>query len=549
MTSLSTNRKSFLPKWLRLFLYIALPLGILLFVLLKPFTSHEFDIAPDEEGIKQKTAFLSASVVRDTTVRQPNIIVLVADDLGKTDIPLYGNKTVKTPFIDSLAAQGATFTEGYVTAAICSPSRAGLLTGRYQQRFGHETQPVNRYARNYLEQILANTFIDRQQLEFVKHTKVPTLESIAQQGLPLQEITLADLLRKNGYATGIIGKWHLGANTPFQPLNRGFDYHYGFYEAFSWYADTTDRDFVNVRAKGIMDSHVWDHGRQGGSLIRRGNEILDEKEYLTYKLAHEAVDFIEQKKDKPFFLYVPFNAPHTPFQAPKHDVEKLEAKGLTRKQAVYAAMIENLDNAIGAIVQKVKAVGQEDNTLIFFISDNGGATYTGATDNAPLKGGKLSLYEGGLNVPFVVKWKGHVPAGTVFNSPVISLDIFATAAAVSGSQLPTDRGYDGVNLIPYLTKADTTLPHATLFWRAGFNKAVRKGDWKLVRNEKDNILVLYDLSIDKNERNNLAATHPEKVKELEEALSAWEKTLVSPRWPSSGFFVNEFDDKEDRFTL
>ncbi|SHH37503.1 Arylsulfatase A [Chryseolinea serpens] len=540
------------PRWkkiLRIFLAIAVPLAVVFSIVLRPYASHDWDIVFDEKGIEQKKQFLSAPVVRDTAERPPNIIILVADDLGKTDIPLYGPTPVKTPYLDSLAATGVKFTEGYVTASICSPSRAGLLTGRYQQRFGHETQPVNRYIHNYLERSLANTFIDRQQLEFADLTKTPTAESIAKQGLPLQEITLADLLKHNGYATGIIGKWHLGAAESFQPLNRGFDYHYGFYEAFSWYADTTDHDFVNVRNRGIMDSHVWEFGREGDALIRRNNEILDEKEYLTYKIAGEAINFIDQKKDKPFFLYVPFNAPHTPFQAPKNDVAKLEAQGIDRRKAVYYAMIEDLDNAIGAILKKVKASGLEENTLIYFISDNGGATYTGATDNAPLKGGKMSLYEGGINVPFIVRWKGHLPAGKVYDKPVSSLDIFTTSAAAAHAELPPGREYDGVNLVPYLTQTDSVVPHETLFWRAGANKAVRKGDWKLVINRYDNITALYNLATDKSERNNVAGANPAKVKELESALADWEKKLVHPLWPSNGFFVNEFDGQEDRFTL
>lgn len=528
---------------------VLLIVGQYLFV---PFASPAYDFSDDLKAIEEKRQFLSSkrsAVSLEPISSKPNIVILVADDLGKMDISLYGNRNVQTPNIDSLALAGVKFTSGYVTAAICSPSRAGLLTGRYQQRFGHELQPVSRYPKNNFEKILANWLVDRQQLEFSDNDKIPTSQSISKQGLPLGEITIAELLKRNGYSTGVIGKWHLGADEEHRPLQRGFDYHYGFYQAFSWYADTTDREIINVRHKGIMDSYIWDRGREGDALIRRGTEILDEKEYLTDKLAQEAIGFIDRNKEKPFLLYVPFNAPHTPFQARKQEVKKFESKGLDRNHAVYYAMIESLDRAVGAIHDKVKATGLEEQTLIFFLSDNGGATYTDATTNAPLKGGKFSLYEGGINVPFIAKWKGHIPSGTVYEAPVSSLDIFVTAAGAANASLPPGRLYDGVNLLPFLTRADASRPHETLFWRSGSNKAVRKGDWKLVINETDNVVALYDLRADKEERTNLAQTLPDKVAELREALIGWEKELVPPLWPSTGFYRNEFEGVVDRFTL
>ncbi len=518
--------------------------------LLWPYTSHEWDIVLNQEKRKAKEKFLSGQSSSDSVPNKPNIIVLFVDDLGKTDIPLYGNKIVRTPELDLLASEGVVLEEGYVSAPICSPSRAGLLTGRYQQRFGYEHQPVNRYVRNRFQRWLVNTFVDLQELEFAALNKVPAQESVELQGLPPEEITLADLLRKNGYKTAITGKWHLGFGDIFQPLNRGFDYHYGFYEAYSWFADTTNPDIVNARSRGIMDAHLWDNGRKGGAQIRRGNEIIDEKEYLTDKIAEEAVQYIEKNKDNPFFLYVPFNAPHTPLQALKSDVAKYEALGVTdKRKAVYYAMISRLDSAIGTIHKKVKELGLEENTLIVFLSDNGGATYTDVTDNAPLKGGKMSFYEGGVNVPFLFKWKGKIAPGSVYHKPVSSLDIFSTAAAIANASLPQDRLYDGVNLIPYLTGKDTSAPHQALYWRSGSNKAIRKGDWKLVLNEHDQVTALYHLASDKNETNNLAGKETKKVEELKKELSVWEQTLERPRWPSSGYFRFTFDGKPDRYTL
>jgi arylsulfatase A-like enzyme len=538
-----------MKKIIKRILWVAVPLSIAATYLLWPFTSREWDIEYNKEKKKSKEDFLS-ELVADTAKNKPNIIVLFVDDLGKTDIPLYGEAIARTPYLKELAAEGILLEEGYVSAPICSPSRAGLLTGRYQQRFGYEHQPVNRYWKNRLQRWIVNTFVDKQELEFADLKNVPTAEATSRQGLPPEEITLAELLKKNGYQTAITGKWHLGFAEEFLPLNRGFDYHYGFYEAFSWFADTTHPDIVNARARGIMDAHIWNRGRSDGAQIRRGNRVIDEKEYLTDKIADEAIRYIEDNKDKPFFLYVPFNAPHTPFQAFKKDVEEYQAKGVTDlKKAVYYAMITNLDSAIGRINQKVKELGLEENTLIVFLSDNGGATYTDATDNAPLKGGKMTLYEGGLNVPFIVKWKGKIQSGTTYRYPVSSLDIFATAAAVSGASLPSDRVYDGVNIIPYLSGKDTTAPHPALYWRTGPNKAIRQGDWKLVLNELDNITALYNLANDKNETTNLALSHPEKVEALKKSLQAWEQTLEKPRWPSSGYFRSEYEGKPDRYTL
>jgi arylsulfatase A-like enzyme len=528
---------------------VILVLALIIGFLALPRTSNEFDIVYDQEKIKAKEAFL-AEKDTDTSQNRPNIIVIVADDLGKTDLALYGNTITETPNIDRLGAEGTVFNEAYVTAPICSPSRAGLLTGRYQQRFGHELQPVNRYLNSRLESIVVNSTFDLQQLEFANYQKVPTKEAIEKQGLPLQEITLADLLRKNGYATAIIGKWHQGFSKEFLPLQRGFDYHYGFYEAFSWFADTTNPDIINVRHKGIMDSFIWKNGGSGLSQKKRNAVDIDVKEFYTYALANEAVQYIEKNKDKPFFLYVPFNAPHTPFQALKSEVKRYQDKGVTDlNKAVYYALITGLDSAIGQINNKIKDLGLEENTLVFFISDNGGATYTHATDNAPLKGGKMSLYEGGINVPFIVKWKGIVPANKVNNQLVNSVDIFATAAAISGSKLPNDRLYDGVNLIPHLIGKDSANIHQVLFWRSGYNKAIRKGEWKLVLNLKDNITALYHLKVDKSETTNLASKLPIKVQELKTDLETWEKGLVKPLWPSNGFFKNNIDGNVDRFTL
>ncbi|TLU99538.1 sulfatase-like hydrolase/transferase [Dyadobacter luticola] len=512
-----------------------------------PLSSDRFRITENREKIAAKNAFL-AETVPQTSDKKPNIIVLVADDLGKTDLPIYGNPIVQAPNIIALAQEGALFNEAYVTAPICSPSRAGLLTGRYQQRFGYELQPVNRYLNTRFLQWIVPRTMDLQELEFINQNEVPDAEAISQQGLPLEEITIADLLRKNHYKTGIIGKWHQGFSPQFLPLKRGFDYHYGFYEAFSLFADTNST--VNVHHAGVMDSHIWQQGNAGPALKRRNDQVIEVKEFYTDALAKEAVQFIEQHKEEPFFLYVPFNAPHTPFQASQKDMDAYKAKGVTDiNKAVYYSLITGLDNAVGQINEKIKQLNLEENTLIFFLSDNGGATYTHATDNAPLRGGKMSLFEGGINVPFLIKWKGKIKPQTVVSTPISSLDIFATAAAAADAELPEKTKYDGVDLIYYLRNPSTIAPHPALYWRSGGNKAIRKGDWKLVVNLTDGVTELFDLKTDKIEQRNLAAANPQKVAELRNGLAEWEKGLVKPLWPGNGYYKNTFNGKIDRFSL
>lgn len=331
------------------------------------------------------------------------------------------------------------------------------------------------------------------------------------------------------------------------PLQRGFDYHFGFYEAYTYFADSTKT--VNVHHSGIMDSHIWETGHSGTASKRRNDQVIQVKEFYTDALAKEAVQFIEQNKDHPFFLYVPFNAPHTPFQAYQKDIDHYRAKGVTDlNKAVYYSLITGLDKAVGDINEKVKALNLEENTLIVFLSDNGGATYTHATDNAPLRGGKMSLYEGGVNVPFLLKWKGRVKPATVVDAPVSSLDIFATAAAASASALPKDRPYDGIDLVSALQRGKIDA-HPVLYWRSGGNRAIRKGDWKLVLNDTDHITALFNLKTDKPEHRNLAAANAGKVAELKKDLAEWEKGLIKPLWPGNGYYKNTFGGKIDRFSL
>lgn len=511
--------------WLAFFLL----LGILIAFLLYPLSSSKWEFEFDAEKLAFKNEFLSSLSSPDSVDKRPNIIIILADDLGKTDISLYGSKFVKTPFMDDIGHNGVVCTEGYVTSPICSPSRASMLTGRYQQRFGYEVQPQNRYPKNRLEYYVFKYIMDTGNWIVRPGDSYPTQKAINNQGLPPTEITLSELLQKVGYRTGIIGKWHLGfKNDVFLPHRRGFDYQYGFYEAFSLYADTTDENIVNQHHTDFTDWYIWGQGRKGGFAIRRNDTIIEEKEYITTKIAKEAINFIDRNKQKPFFLYVPFSAPHTPFQVTKEYFDQF-AHIQDKNKRVYYAMIKSLDDAIGSILQKLKKEGLEENTIIFFASDNGGAAYTKATDNAPLKGGKISPFEGGLNVPLMIQWKAQIPAGIVYEYPVNVMDFFKTSVDLAGVDLPTDRTYDSVNLIPFLTGNIKTKPHPALYWRSLDCKAIRKEDWKLILNRGE--VILYNLEEDKEESRNLAEEHPDVVTELTQEISNWEKGLIPPLWP------------------
>ncbi|MCC9066111.1 sulfatase-like hydrolase/transferase [Flavobacterium piscisymbiosum] len=532
-----------LSKTKKILFSILTVVAILAIFLFWPINTDGTLIKPDAKLLAGKTAFLSEKVPTDSSFKKPNIIILLADDLGKYDISLYGGKSTPTPQIDSLAESGVTFQDGYVSASICSPSRAGILTGRYQERFGHEYQPGDRYPKNNLEYYGFKYLINTNNWRLNDKINYPNEASIATQGLPQSEITFADLAKREGYSTGIIGKWHLGHNKGFFPLDRGFDYHYGFYQAFSLYTPEDDNpDIINHHHKDFTDKTIWGNGRVGIGQIRRDTTIIHNKAYLTETFADEAEAFIDRNKKKPFLLYVPFNAPHTPFQVRKKYYDRFPNVKDENKR-VYFAMISALDDAVGRIRAKVKKEGLEDNTLIIFASDNGGADYTFATTNAPLKAGKFSHFEGGVNVPFALSWKGKIKPHTIYKTPVSTLDIFATIAAAIHSDLPKDRVYDGVDLVS--TVNENKEAHKTLYWRSGDAKAIRSGDWKLIISGKTHEEWLYNLANDKSETTDLAQQNPEKVKELHVALKNWEKGLVKPLWPNLTHY--EFDFGKQKY--
>ncbi|MFB6457845.1 sulfatase-like hydrolase/transferase [Chitinophaga sp. Hz27] len=470
------------------------------------------------------------------TKPRPNIIWIIVDDLGYSDLSSYGNKTIQTPHIDALAAQGVRFTRAYATAPICGPAREGIITGRYQQRFGGEYMPYEQLRPTYKKKLATNYLLHRKKYPGLQTLKVHMKANAKNYttGLARQELTIADILKRDGYVTGLVGKWNEGYGENYFPDQRGFDYSYYFPGALTRYVEDpidTNR-FQSIRLPwAFSDFPAW-APRYGSSAIMEGRNAVKDTGYLTFSLAAKAIAFIDKNKDKPFFLTLAFNAPHDPFQAPVAYVNKVSHEPDPVKR-IYYAMILALDDAVGAVAAKLKTAGIADNTLIFFISDNGGAAYTRATDNAPLRGGKCTQFEGGLVVPCFLKYPAAWSTAQVYTNPVSALDLFATTVGVTGTPLPADRPYDGVNLIPFINGQRSDEPHPVLYWRNGYAKAIRQQDWKLYLNEKNKKVFLFHLTDDPAEKNNLAQQYPEKVAALKSALHDWEsKNTVAPKWPS-----------------
>ncbi|MGL4552099.1 MAG: sulfatase-like hydrolase/transferase, partial [Gemmataceae bacterium] len=410
--------------------------------------------------------------------KKPNVVVILIDDVGYGEIGFQGNKEIPTPHIDSIAANGVRFTAGYVSGPYCSPTRAGLLTGRYQTRFGHEFNGGGGAGGK----------------DF---------------GLPLTETTMADRMKKLGYATCAIGKWHLGGPPKYLPMKRGFDEFYG---------TVANTPFLNP--PNFVDSRV----------SADVTPVKDDGFYSTEAYAARAVDWLGKQKGKPFFLYLPFNAQHAPLQAPKKYLDRFpDIKEAKRK--LFAGMMSALDDAVGRVLAQIKEMGEEENTLIFFLSDNGGPTASTTSNNGPLRGQKATTLEGGIRVPFCFQWKGKVPAGKTYDHRVIQLDILPTALAAAGAKVEAEWKLDGVDLVPNLTGAKEGKPHESLYWRFGEQWAVIKGDWKLVASRLDGkVPRLFNLKDDVGEAKDLSAAQPEKAKELLGDWAAWNKEQKAPLW-------------------
>jgi arylsulfatase A-like enzyme len=476
--------------------------------------------------------------------RPPNIVVILADDLGFNDITANGGGVagglVPTPNIDSIAKSGVRFVNGYAGNATCAPSRAAIMTGRYATRFGFEFTPT---PKGFMK--LVSTFDTGLHKSIYRADLEDEVPPVAVQAVPRSEIMMPEALKKQGYRTLFLGKWHLGEAEQFRMESRGFDDALGFSRGASLYLPKGDPRGVESRQNfDPIDRFLWANLRF--AVTFNNSQRFQPPEYMTDYLGKEAVKAIHANRNRPFFMYFAPNAPHTPLQATKADYDALpQIKNHTLR--VYGAMIRALDRNVGRVLQALKDEGLDQNTLVIFTSDNGGANYIGLPDiNKPYRGWKLTFFEGGIHVPFFMKWPGKIPAGEIYPNAVAHVDIFATALAAAGAQMPTDRVMDGVNLLPYVEPAaegaaPEGTPHKTLFWRSRTYRAMIEGDWKIQSAEIPKKTWLYDLKTDPTEQHNLADSDPGKVKELLATMMQIDRRQAKPLWPSLGDGPVEID--------
>jgi arylsulfatase A-like enzyme len=463
--------------------------------------------------------------------RPPNIVVIVADDLGYNDLTFAGggvaNGVVPTPNIDGIAAAGVEYTRGYTGNATCAPSRAAIMTGRYPQRFGFEFTPAPKAFMRLIAYMRRDEprppvyFADRE-------ADVPAME---QEGIPSSEITIAELLRDHGYHTLGFGKWHLGEAPAMRPIAKGFDEYLGFLSGASMYLDKDDPDAVNsVQDFDPIDQFLW--ANLVFAVRKDAGKRFKPDAYMTDYLAREASTAIAANKNRPFFLYLAFNAPHTPLQALRSDYEALS--GISdHTLRVYAAMIRALDRGVGTVLEALRTNGLEENTLVLFTSDNGGADYVGLPDlNKPYRGWKMTFFEGGVHTPFFAKWPARLAAGQRYPAPVAHVDIFATAAGAAGAPLPADRKIDGVDIVKLVRGEAQGRPHGAVFWRSGHYRTILADDWKLQVSERPKKTWLFDLDNDPTEQHDLSAQRPDKLKELSAILAEYDGQMVKPIWPA-----------------
>ncbi|HBK11598.1 MAG TPA: sulfatase [Gammaproteobacteria bacterium] len=462
--------------------------------------------------------------------RPPNIVLILADDLGWNDLSMNGpNPTTQTPNIDALAAEGLTFSQGYAANGTCAPSRAALMSGRYGTRFGFEFTPTPAGMMPIVG-LVSNTMDRPLQPPILSNTEEGSL-SFDEMGMPPSEITLAELLADQGYHTVHIGKWHLGQVNGMAAHDQGFAE--SLLMASGLYGRRDDAEVIQARQDfDPIDRFLWAALNFAASF--NGGPLFEPPKYLTDYYTDQAVKVIEANKDRPFFLYLAHWAPHTPLQASKEDYAALSHIELHRER-VYAAMIRSLDRGVGRVMQALKANGLDENTLVMFTSDNGGAGYIGLPDvNEPYRGWKITLFEGGIRVPFLARWPARLPAGETFDAPVHHFDMYATAAAAAGADLPTDRVMDGVDLTAYVTGIDTTqAPHEYLFFRSGAAQAVRDERWKLMVSAPEGQPRkewLFDLTAE-GEWRDLLAEQPDVAVRLRQALEGHNAEQQPSRWP------------------
>ena len=467
--------------------------------------------------------------------RPPNIILIVADDLGYNDISTFGggpaDGRVKTPHIDQLAADGVVFTQSYSGAGTCAPSRAMLMTGRYPTRTGFEFTPTPSGMAPMISRISAQMNRGIPPIIYdaaLDETKPPYEE----QGLPPEEVTIAEVLKERGYATFHIGKWHLGRKNGMAPQEQGFDQ--SLLMASALYLPEDDPNVVNAKLQfDPIDQFLWARLRFANSFNSGDQNRFEPRGYLTDYWTDESINIINANKNRPFFLYLGHWGVHTPLQATKEDYEAVgDIK--PHRARVYAAMIRSLDRSVGRINAALEEAGIADNTLVIFTNDNGGPGYIGLPNiNKPFRGWKISQFEGGIRVPLMMKWPAEIAAGTVAEEPVAHIDVMPTLTAAAGADLPEDVIIDGKNLLPLATGVHKEAwSRDTLFWQSGHYRVVRHKDWKLQVTARPSKQWLFNLADDPNELKNLAEREPEKVAELRGLLDEHAASARTPLYPA-----------------
>ena len=486
------------------------------------------DVAPNREVEWQQGPETAASPPGE---RPPNIVLILADDMGWNDVSTHGGGagggSVKTPNIDALAREGVDFTNGYSANGTCAPSRAAILSGRYGTRFGFEftptppqMAPLMAVVRSSMAGGLREPLLN------------PDFERVAfeDMGMPASEITLAETLGSADYHTVHIGKWHVGESNGMAAYQQGFDE--SLHMRGMLFQPEDHPNVVNSKQEfDPIDHFLWTTG--GYAVSYNGGPEFEPKGHLTDYYTDQALEVIEANRNRPFFLYLSHWAIHTPLQSTRDDYDAYpDIESHTER--TYAGMIRGLDRSVGRVMAELRKHGLDENTLVIFSSDNGGAGYLGLPDvNHPYRGWKITFFEGGIHVPFMMRWPARLPAGRVFEAPIHHFDIYATAAAAAGAPTPTDRKLDGVDLVPFIDGEARGRPHETLFWTQDHYRVVRHGDWKLQRSgPNDEFVWLFDLAHDPTERHDLASERPDKVAELDAVLAAHLAEQAPPRWNS-----------------
>ena len=466
--------------------------------------------------------------------RPPNIILIVADDLGYNDISTFGGGIIQTPSIDRLAEEGAIFNQSYSGASTCAPSRAMMMTGRYPTRTGFEFTPtpagmakVVSLVGSDMDRSLPPAFYD----ESIE-AKQPPYEL---KGLPPEEITIAETLKDAGYYTAHIGKWHLGRSNGMLPHEQGFDD--SLLMARALYLPEDDPNVVNAKIPfDPIDKFLWKALTYANSFNSGDDDRFKPKGYLTDYWTDESINVIKANRNRPFFLYLAHWGPHTPLQATREDYDEVGDIQPHRKR-VYAAMVRAIDRSVGRVLDTLDQEGLADNTLVMFTSDNGGAGYIGIPDvNQPFRGWKITMFEGGLRVPMMIRWPSKIAAGTEVDIPVAHIDVMPSLAAAAATRSKASE-IDGVNILPLATgQGDQNWDRETLYWQNGHYQVVRHGDWKLQVNDRptDGLQYwLFDLAKDPAEQNNLAAIRQDKVKELSTLLVDHQANAVRTLYPAA----------------